>query len=326
VSDQIAPPSDTPDPPEELDPSKEDSPSRPVQDDKTFIEHLEELRNRIIYCLIAILLGTLVGFAFANPVLSILTRPFKQNLESAPESVARIRVDKDGTLRLVNPEQSVLNPESGTIETIIIEHTGEGDAKPRKIVVGKDLSQQFYFFSPIDPFLLRLKASLLVGLLLALPMLIRQVWLFIKPALTQKEKRAVIPITFSAMILFPLGAFFAWFFARFALLFLSQYTFPGLEARLNIFKYLNFLLTMMFALGIVFETPLVIMLLARVGIVTSRLLSKFRSHIYVGIFVLSAFLTPPDAFTMMALSLPLILLFEISIWLIKPIERRRARA
>jgi sec-independent protein translocase protein TatC len=209
---------------------------------------------------------------------------------------------------------------------IVFEFDSDEEGIAKKIVVGENLDQQFYYFSPIDPFLLRLKAALLIGVLLALPILIWHIWQFVKPALSGKERKAFVPVVIAAMILFPIGATFAYYFARFALLFLGKYTFSGLEPRLNIFKYLNFLLTMMFSLGLVFETPLVIMLLARMGIVNSRMLSRLRGQIYVGIFVLSAFLTPPDVFTMMALSVPLVLLFEISIWLIKPIERRKSIA
>ncbi len=288
----------------------------------TFIEHLEELRQRLIICVVVVIVFTGVGFFFANPLLTFLIKPFKASVATDDPRILRIVVQEDGTLRLherqtTDTVEVLRNPE----QIVFQFEPGEGKSQ-EPITFGKNLNQQFYYFNPIDPFLLRLKAALIIGLLLSFPVLLWQGWLFFTPALEPKERRSVIPITVSALILFPIGAAFAYFFTRYALLFLSRYTFPGLEPRLNIFKYLNFLLTMMLALGIVFETPLILMLLARLGLVTTEKLRRFRGQIYVGIFVLAALLTPPDAFTMLALGVPLVLLFEISMFLIKPIERR----
>lgn len=295
------------------------------QQELTFIEHLEELRRRLIICFIGVIVGTIIGFGIANSVLFFLTRPFKLSTISDSDSqVLKIQVQPDGTLKLANPSFSEAEKKSLKNTPYIVFEFESADSKSKeKVVVGDNLKQKFYYFSPIDPFLLRLKAALLVGIVISLPLWLWQIWLFIRPALTVKERRSILPVSISALVLFPVGAGFAYFFTRYALVFLARYTFPGLEPRLNVFKYLNFLLTMMLSLGLVFETPLILMLLARMGIVNSRLLSRFRRHIYVGIFVVSAMLTPPDPFTMIALSVPLIALFEASIWLIKPIERRR---
>ena len=294
----------------------------------TFIEHLEELRLRIIYSVATIIVCTCIGFAFANPVLMFLTKPFKVTFPKSEKNVLRIVAQPDGTLKIASPPSTSSSGASATdlnnISRVIIEVPVNDSDEKREIIVGENYKNQFYYFGPIDPFILRLKAALLLGILLSLPLLVWQIWLFIKPALRPPERKALLPVTVSASLLFPIGAAFAYYFTRYALLFLGRYTFPGLEPRIDIFKYLNFLLTMMLALGIVFETPLVIMLLARMGIVNSRMLARFRSQIYVGIFVAAAFLTPPDVFTMLALGIPLILLFEVSILLIKPIERRRA--
>lgn len=292
----------------------------------TFIEHLGELRRRIIICLLGVIVCVAIGFGFANTVLSFLTRPFRLHIKPTENSAIKIIVQPDGTLKLANP----LTHEAGkkdftNARKIIFEFKTPAGKENQRLIVGEELKEQFYYFSPLDPFLLRLKAALIVGIMLAIPLILWQAWLFVRPALTAKEQRVVVPVALSALILFPIGAAFAYFFARYALLFLSRYTFPGLEPRIEIFKYLGFLLTMMLSLGIVFETPLIIMLLARLGIVNSRMLSKFRRHIYVGIFIVAAFLTPPDAFTMIALSIPLIVLFEASIWLIKPMEHRQLK-
>lgn len=294
----------------------------------TFIEHLEELRLRIIYGVIALVVCTCIGFAFANPVLMFLTKPFKVTFPKSDKNVLRIVAQPDGSLKLATPLSDSTSggdaPDLDNISRVIIEVPVNDTGDKREIVVGENFKNQFYYFGPIDPFILRLKAAMLLGILLSLPLLVWQIWMFIRPALQPPERKAILPVTISASLLFPIGAAFAYYFTRYALLFLGRYTFPGLEPRIDIFKYLNFLLTMMLALGIVFETPLVIMLLARVGIVNSRMLARFRSQIYVGIFVVAAFLTPPDAFTMLALGIPLVLLFEVSLLLIKPIERRRS--
>lgn len=292
----------------------------------TFIEHLEELRQRIIICLIVLILGTAIGFGFARNILSFLTRPFHQNLLEKEDSSLRITVQPDGTLKIADSQiKNISEAKLKEISRIIFEFQRANGDTTRLFSIGEDQRSQFYYFSPLDPILLQFKAALILGILLSLPIWLWQLWRFVQPALTAAEHRIVRPVLLVAVVLFPVGAGFAYFFARYALIFFSRYTFPGLEPRIEIFKYLNFLLTMMISLGLIFEAPLIIMLLARFGIVNSRVLARLRRYIYVGILIVAAVLAPGDGFTMIILSIPLIFLFEISLWLIKPIERRQVR-
>ncbi|MCX7765590.1 MAG: twin-arginine translocase subunit TatC [Candidatus Sumerlaeia bacterium] len=292
----------------------------------TFIEHLEELRQRIIICLLVLILGTAIGFGFAKNVLAFLTRPFHQNLSGKEDSALRIIVQPDGTLKIADSQvKNFYEKDLKEISKIIFEFQQAKGNTMRFLSIGEDQKSQFYYFSPLDPILLQFKAALILGILLSLPIWLWHLWRFIQPALTEAENRVVQPVLLAALVLFPVGAGFAYFFAQYALVFFSRYTFPGLEPRIEIFKYLNFLLTMMISLGLIFEAPLIIMLLARLGIVNSRLLGRWRRYIYVGIFIIAAVLAPGDGFTMIILTIPLILLFELSLWLIKPFEHRQLR-
>jgi sec-independent protein translocase protein TatC len=161
--------------------------------------------------------------------------------------------------------------------------------------------------------MLKLKAAFLLGLLISLPWTLRQIWLFTKPGLHVKERKYVSRIVASALFLFPLGAAFAWFTVPYALAFLETFAFAGLSAQLEVGKYLNMVLTMMIAMGTVFELPLVVLFLVKLGIITTAQLRKYRRQSIVVIFLVSAFFTPPDVFTMGIMALPLILLYEISL-------------
>ena len=176
----------------------------------------------------------------------------------------------------------------------------------------------------MDPFLLWLKASLIVGIILAIPFIVlKELWGFIRPGLTKKERRAVKPVLLAAMVLFPLGVAFAYFMLRFALGFFTRYSFQGLEPRLGIMHYLGFALTMMLAAGLVFELPVAIVILTWMGVVKSAFLRKYRRHAIIILFLLAAFVTPPDVFTMFAIALPLLVLYEISIIFARLIEVKK---
>lgn len=288
----------------------------------TFTEHLEELRRRLIICAVALLICTAIGFLLARPVLGILIRPLSQVPYKQNEKVLHLTVGKDGVLRTREP----CTPEDlKQLSKFRIEFDFP-DLSDSKFVFGPDYRSNFYYFHPVDPFMLTIKAALMAGILLALPIWLWQVWLFVAPALSRKEKRYVIPLLALALVLFPVGAGFAYYSLKFALGFLNRYAIPGLEPRLDILKYIGFALTMMIAAGCVFEVPLIIMFLTRIGVISTTTLRKYRGPAIVLIFVLSAALTPPDPLTMIAMAVPIMLLYELSIWLARPLEKKKRLA
>lgn len=286
--------------------------------DLSFWDHWKELRIRIIRCIIFLAVGTLVGVFVSRPVLAILTRPLAGAVFHGKEKSLTFTIDEQGRAILSNP------PEPGEWDQLskfrmkfIFQPEG------KQFTFGPDYRTNFYYFSPLDPFLLWLKASLIVGVIAALPFILWQVWGFIRPGLTDAEKRAVIPVILAALVLFPLGAAFAFYMLRFALGFFTRYAFSGLEPRLGIMQYVSFALTMMLAAGCVFELPVVITILTWMGLLSSGFLKKYRRHAVILLFILSAFVTPPDIFTMFAIALPLLILYEISIMLAVMIEKKR---
>jgi len=288
--------------------------------DLTFWEHFEELRSRLIRCIIYVLAGTIIGLFVANHVLYILTRPLTKAVLPVREKPLKIRVARDG--RLFMPDE-VKTEEREKQSRFQIEF--EFESGGRKITFGPDYRTNFYYFSPLDPFVLWLKAALIVGIVLALPLIFMEVWQFVSPGLKDKEKKVIIPIISGGVLLFPLGMAFAYFILFYTLRFLMSYAFPGLEPRIGIMNYLNLVLTMMIACGIVFELPIVIVVLSWVGIIHSSHMRKYRRYAIVILLALSAIITPTtDAFTMITVALPLIILYEISIILAMIIEKRKS--
>jgi sec-independent protein translocase protein TatC len=285
----------------------------------TFTEHLEELRRRLIICAVALLVCTAIGFLLARPVLSILIRPLSRVSYKQNEKVLHLTVSEDGVLRTQEP---LTAEDIKQLSKLRIEFDFP-ELNDTKFVFGPDYRSHFYYFHPVDPFVLTIKAALMTGILLALPIWLWQVWLFVSPALTNKERRYIISLLGLALILFPVGAGFAYYSLKFALGFLNRYTIPGLEPRLDILKYISFALTMMIAAGCVFEVPLVILFLTRIGVISTKTLRKYRAAAIVLIFVLAAAFTPPDPLTMIAMAIPIILLYELSIWIARPLERKK---
>jgi sec-independent protein translocase protein TatC len=284
----------------------------------TFTEHLEELRTRLFVCIITLVITTLIGLAIARPLLKFLINPLQHAARFDKESLLQIKIDPDGNLRLAQP---LHNDQLKHLSRFRIQFLSS-DNPPQKFVFGPDYRSNLYYFSPADPIILILKAALISGIILALPIILFQAWLFIRPALTSRERKYAKPLLLAALLLFPIGAAFAYYLLRFALGLFFKYAILGLEPRLNAFYYLNFSLTLMIISGFVFEFPLIILFLTRIGILSTRFLRKYRGHAIVIIVLSSALITPPDVITQIALSVPLAILYEISIWLATLLEKK----
>jgi sec-independent protein translocase protein TatC len=164
-------------------------------------------------------------------------------------------------------------------------------------------------------FFVPMKVTMLVAFVIALPIVLYQIWAFVAPGLYQHEKKLVGPLVGSSYTLFLCGMAFA-YFVVFPTIFrvMAHYNAPlGAEMTTDIDNYLSFVLTMFIAFGVTFEVPIVVVLLVRMNVVTLKKLKEIRPYVIVGAFVISAVVTPPDVFSQLILAIPLIVLYEAGI-------------
>jgi sec-independent protein translocase protein TatC len=158
--------------------------------------------------------------------------------------------------------------------------------------------------------------TLMAAFLLALPYVLWQAWAFVAPGLYQNEKRLVLPVLVSSCVFFVFGMSFAYFFVfPVAFGFFAGYTPAGVQMMTDIDKYLSFVLTMFIAFGITFETPIIVVVLVRMRVVSLEKLKSVRPYVIVGAFVVGAIFTPPDVISQSLLAVPLWLLFELGLLL-----------
>ncbi len=169
--------------------------------------------------------------------------------------------------------------------------------------------------SVISPFMVPLKILLMAAFLIALPVVLYQVWAFVAPGLYSHEKKLVLPLVISSTILFFLGVAFCYFlvFGK-VFAFIQSFAPKSITAAPDIEAYLSFVLTMFLAFGLAFEVPIAVVVLARVGVVTIEQLRHFRGYFIVLAFIIAAIVTPPDVVSQLALAIPMCLLYEVGIW------------
>jgi len=167
----------------------------------------------------------------------------------------------------------------------------------------------------ISPFMVPLKITLMAAFLLALPVVLYQVWAFVAPGLYSHEKRLVLPLVVSSTVLFFAGVAFCYFFVFGKVFtFIQSFAPKSITAAPDIEAYLSFVLSMFIAFGAAFEVPVVVVVLARMGVVSVAKLREFRSYFIVVAFVIAAVVTPPDVVSQLALAIPMCLLYELGIW------------
>ncbi|MBI1736579.1 MAG: twin-arginine translocase subunit TatC [Candidatus Rokubacteria bacterium] len=241
---------------------------RAAGDKMPFMEHLGELRVRIVRSLIAVLIGLLISFPFASRIVDWLSRPIQQ-----------------------------------TGNTLV-------------------------FLAVTEAFWVQMKVALFVGLFLAAPAILWQVWAFIAPGLYGHEKKYAAPFVIIGSLLFiGGGAFSLLIVTPNAVKFLLSYSRPGLQPMISIGSYIDFLLKFTLAFGAVFEVPLAMTLASRMGLVTPKALARNRKYAVLGAFIAAAILTPtPDVVNQSLMAGPIIVLYEIGIVAARVFGRRRASA
>lgn len=243
------------------------------------LDHLIELRSRLIRALIGFFVAFLICFFFARELFILLVIPFQWATEWAG----------------FNPDQVDL-----------------------------------IYTAPQEFFFTQIKIGMFGGMVLAFPLIASQIYKFVAPGLYKNERAAFLPFLIASPILFLLGAALVYFFFTPMVMwfFLSmQQVGPGQEVQISLLprvsEYLSLIMTLIFAFGLVFQLPVVTTLMARVGLLSSQALVSKRKIMIVAAFVLAAVITPPDPISQIGLALPTILLYEVSIWIVRRIERTR---
>lgn len=176
----------------------------------------------------------------------------------------------------------------------------------------------------MTPFTTPFKLSFFAALLAAMPYVLYQLWSFVAPGLYRNERRFAVPLLLSSIVLFYVGIAFAYYFVFPVMFqFFTSTTPKGVSMMTDINQYLDFVLTMFFCFGVAFEVPVAVVLLVVMGLVSVEKLKKSRGYVLIGIFILAALLTPPDAISQCSLAIPMYLLYEGGIIMARMLTRAR---
>lgn len=189
--------------------------------------------------------------------------------------------------------------------------------KPLLQVLPKGESQKLIYTAPHEAFVTYLKVAFIAGIGLASPVILSQLWRFIAPGLYQNEKRYLLPVVFFSTLFFVGGAMFGYFIVfpygfQFFVSFANEYITPMISTR----EFTSFATRLLLAFGLVFEMPVFAFFLARLGLLSAKFMKKQRKYAILLIFVAAAVLTPPDVVSQMLMALPLLVLYEISVWIV----------
>jgi sec-independent protein translocase protein TatC len=240
--------------------------ARSVDDKMPFMEHLGELRTRIMRSLYALLVGLVIAFPFSERITDFLARPVTK------------------------------------------------------------LGYKLVFTAPAEAFWVQMKVALITGLFISSPGILWQVWAFIAPGLHKHERKYAAPFVIIGSVMFLAGGAFALLVVTpYAIAFLLSYARDTLQPMITLENHIGFILKFTLAFGLVFELPLILTLLSRMGVVTPKVLAKNRKYAILGAFIAAAILTPtPDAFNQSLMAGPLILLYEVGIVCARLFGRKRA--
>jgi len=286
----------------------------------------------IFKCLGVLLLCVFVGLAFTEVIYRAILFPVRDYLDSA--IVERHFGDtggETGTSDSETPEslasqlaalvRELENPDLADSERIALqgqcirvlsrELTGSFSDTPEDSGKGR---VRIIYTSPVEPFTVKLRVAFLGGIAFGVPFICYFIWSFIGPGLKKKEQRLARKSIFLATLLFLLGGAFGYSFLPFGIPALMKFSASGVEQIWPLQAYIAFCTRLILAFGLVFEMPLVLGLLTRLGVVSPATLAKGRPYAVIIFFVLAAILTPPDIYSQIALAIPMIGLYELSIW------------
>ena len=180
------------------------------------------------------------------------------------------------------------------------------------------------FTSLPEMFIAYVKVALIAGITLAIPIIFYELWMFLAPALYQGEKRYLIPFVLFSSILFAAGALFGYFVVfPYGFKFFISFATEDIQALPSVKQYFSFTIRLLLAFGLVFELPVVVFFMTKIGLITPDSMKRFRKFAILGSFIMAAILTPPDAATQIMMALPIIILYEISIIISKGVYRKK---
>jgi sec-independent protein translocase protein TatC len=239
------------------------------------IDHLIELRRRLMWSLAAIFAAFVVCFWFAKPIYNLLLWPYR-------------------------------------------------------VAAGVDVPIELIYTAPQEFFFTQVKLALFGAIFIAFPVIAAQLYMFVAPGLYRAERKAFLPFLIATPVLFLLGAALVYFVAMPLAMtfFLSMQQTGDVEILLTakVSEYLSLIMTLILGFGICFQLPVLLTLLARAGLVTSDQLKRYRRHAILAVFVAAAVLTPPDPVSQIALALPTLLLYELSIFAVRMAEKKQDAA
>lgn len=288
---------------DEMEEDQEDSSSM------SLLGHLGELRVRLTRCFIAVILGMLLCYWKAEEMFDILMKPMKEVLKKHAAEQMVFPADFFSNL-----QESLAQALKGT-DFKYYDQLGPFVETLKESLGPLAMSGHFQYTYPAEAFFSHIKIAIVAGIFLMSPYLFAQIWGFIAPGLYSHERKWIVPMAIFSAFFFVSGALFGYFkvfpigFEFFAGFASEEIAFTP---KLN--EYLSFCLKLLFAFGIVFELPLFIFFLARLGLVTAKGLRKKQKYAILLSFVIAAILTPPDPFTQSLMAGPLIILYEIGIW------------
>lgn len=177
--------------------------------------------------------------------------------------------------------------------------------------------------APTQMFIVNIKVAVYAGIVFSIPVIVTQFWRFLAPGLYPKERKFIVPIIFFTILCFIIGGVFAYLIViPRSLEFLNLFNTGDIEAYWSIDSLISFVTMMILIFGLVFEIPLLAIFLGKIGLINHKMMRKYRKYAIFGSIVLGAVLTPPDGFTQLALAIPLTILYEISIWLVKAFGKK----
>ncbi|MEN6455059.1 MAG: twin-arginine translocase subunit TatC [Prolixibacteraceae bacterium] len=259
------------------------------KEEMSFLEHLEELRWHIIRSFLAIVIFSVLAFIEKDIIFDkIIFSPKRPDF---------------WTNRMFGLLADFLGTDSVRINTKEFQ------------LISINMSGQFmtHFWT-----------SVIVGLIIASPYVIYEIWRFIKPALYEKERKYSTGAVFYMSVLFILGVLFGYYLiVPLSVHFLGSYSISNSVAnQINILSYINTVTSITLASGIIFELPVVVYVLSKVGILTPDMMSKYRRHAYIVLLIISAIITPPDVFSQIMVCIPLVFLYEIGIIISKRVNKK----